>query len=173
MLSCQSFFVFYTYRRESDSHIEYMIGEGILRSLSLVIRVHSRDQWPGVPLGHCPIVLFILFKFNMPTYSITPSAHLILCPPLCLPPGLSCGFGVGTSSLCSITYHSFPTSNFVHLLYLSTDSPAIHAPLLPPVSHPPVQLVQAVPSAPLLCPGQPVEPIPGAGFECPRTSRGS
>ena len=26
----------------------------------------------------------ILFKFNLPTYSITSSAHLIMCPPQCL-----------------------------------------------------------------------------------------
>lgn len=50
-------FYFLSCRIESDSHIENLILEGILRLLSLVLGVHSRGQWPGLLLGPCPVLL--------------------------------------------------------------------------------------------------------------------
>ena len=77
----------------------------------------SSNPYPA--LFVCFFVYFLL-EFDLPTYSITPSAHPVKCPPQCLSPShpiplptspstTPCSFPRVRSLSCSVTSLIFPT----------------------------------------------------------------
>ena len=74
----------------------------------------------GLHVSLLLLLLLLLFKLNLPTYSVTPSAHPIQCPPQCLSPS----YPIPPPASPSTTLCSFPrVRSLLWFVSLSNFSP--------------------------------------------------